>query len=97
MLKPIINIAPSLSEARQALRELRSDEGGSSTSRAATQLSRQLQSLRLGQLLLRCALANPYNFQLYKPVTVPAMLCMSLSCGSSSAPEAMHHDYMQCA
>ena len=66
-LQPIVNNAPSLSEARQHLRELRSSEGESSTSRAATQLGRQLQSLHLGQLLLRCNLASLYNFNCTSP------------------------------
>lgn len=59
-LQPIVSTAASLSAARQALRELRSDEGGSSTSQAAAQLSRQLQSLHLGQVLLRWVLLSPY-------------------------------------
>ena len=59
-LQPIVNTASSLGAARQALRELRSDDRGSTTPKAAAQLSRQLQSLHLGQLLLRWVLALPH-------------------------------------
>ena len=52
-LQPIVSAYPSWTTASQALRQLRSSDGGPSTSHAAVQLQKQLQSLHLGQLLLR--------------------------------------------
>ena len=52
-LQPIVSGYPSWTAASQALRQLRSSDGGRSTSHAAVQLQKQLQSLHLGQLLLR--------------------------------------------
>lgn len=52
-LQPVVSAYPSWTAASQVLRQLRSSDGGRSTSHAAVQLQKQLQSLHLGQLLLR--------------------------------------------
>jgi len=74
--QPLLDTFPSWSAAGQALKQLRSTKDLSGTSHAASQLLKQLQSLHLGQLLLRCELVPHINVWMHINACLRVSACV---------------------